>query len=60
MKGLNKGEPKSIKQLRMDGQALMQDHAAVVCATEDAEQVKQCAELVFRTFNISEKGHAMA
>ena len=36
MKGLNKGEPKSIKQLRLDGEALMQEHAGVICATEDA------------------------
>ena len=36
MKGLNKGEPKSIKQLRLDGEALMQEHASVICATEDA------------------------
>ena len=60
MKGLNKGEPKSIKQLRMDGEALMQEHQGYVLATEDTDQVNQLAELLFRTFQISEKGHAMA
>ena len=40
MKGLNKGEPKTIKQLRQDGQALMQEHSEQICATEDGDQVQ--------------------
>ena len=60
MKGLNKGLPKTLKQLRGDGEALVREHADKVCFTEDSESVKQASELLFRTYNIAEKGHAIA
>ena len=60
MKGLSKGEPKTLKQLRTDGQALVSEHPSQVCVVEDSEQVQSMAELLMRTFNITEKGHAMA
>ena len=60
MKGVSKGDPKTIKQLRVDGETLMSQHPEQVCFTEDSESVQTAAELLFRTFNISEKGHALA
>ena len=52
MKGLSKGEPKSMKQLRKDGQALLAEHPDQVCVSEDDVQVEQAADLLFRTYNM--------
>ena len=60
MKGLSKGEPKTLKQLRADSEALNREHPGQVCCSEELEEVKTVSDLLFRTFNISEKGHAMA
>ena len=60
MKGLSKGDAKSIKQLRADGSALMSEHPQQVCLAEDVQIIDPVATLLFRTFNITEKGHAMA
>lgn len=60
MKGITKGEPKTIKQLRQDTRALSMEHQGQICATEDTKAVTNVANLLFRTFNIAEKGHAMA
>ena len=60
MKGVAKGDPRTIKQLRVDGETLMSQHPTQVCCTDVADGVKLASDLLFRTFNITEKGHAMA
>lgn len=60
MKGLSKGLPKSLKQLRADCGALQNEHPSHVCFSEEGHKIKEAAHLLFRTFNISEKGHAIA